>query len=156
MVLFQHRPEPLLTRDAFKISVLSALGGKCAFCPAAAVDAHHILDRKLFEDGGYYRSNGAPLCTRHHWDCETTVLGLAQVRSAAGISQILLPSSLSPAGFGAEFDKWGNRFLSGVWTGYRLAGPLAGDPGMIKALTASGLRSWLLFEPPQENENEMG
>lgn len=149
MTVFEMGPEPLLSRRDFTALTLSSHRGRCVFCADRAVDAHHILDRKLFNDGGYYRSNGAPLCTRHHWDCEITVLGVDQVRAAAGVAQILLPGSLNAGGFLARYDKWGNAFLTGAWTGYRLAGPLRRDIGMIKALSAAGLRAWLLDEMPE-------
>lgn len=149
MTVFEIAREPLLSRGDFKELTLGSLQGRCAFCSDRAVDAHHILDRKLFGDGGYYRSNGAPLCARHHWECEMTVLGLEVVRTAAGASQMILPGSMAASGFARRYDKWGNEFLTGAWAGYRLAGPLGWDTGMIKALSAAGLRAWLLDVMPK-------
>ena len=62
----------LLTREEFKRQVFSRTSGKCCVpgCECAAVDAHHIMDRKLWSDGGYYLTNGAALCSKHHLDAE--------------------------------------------------------------------------------------
>ena len=32
------------------------------------------MDRKLWNDGGYYLSNGAALCEKHHWDAEKGII----------------------------------------------------------------------------------
>lgn len=58
----------LLTREEFKRQVFAKTNGKCCVpgCHCDAVDAHHIMDRKLWTDGGYYIENGAALCSRHH------------------------------------------------------------------------------------------
>ena len=65
--------DPLLTREEFRKKVLAKYNGKCCVpgCNYDAVDAHHIMDRKLWNDGGYYLSNGAALCSVHHLDAET-------------------------------------------------------------------------------------
>lgn len=62
----------LLTREEFKKQVFAKYNGRCCVpgCCKDAVDAHHILDRKLWSDGGYYLSNGAALCSEHHLDAE--------------------------------------------------------------------------------------
>lgn len=148
MTAFQHTAEPLLPREAFKVAVFRRSAGLCCICKAPAVDAHHILDRKLFVDGGYYISNGAAVCQLHHWQCETTALSVPTVRVAARINQVVLPDSLEGYGFNAALDKWGNMLLDGPWSGYRLRGPLGSDTGMNKALAAAGLTKWLLREMP--------
>jgi len=62
----------LLSREDFKKYGFKLTGGKCCVpgCEEDAVDAHHIMDRKLFSNGGYYLSNCAPLCAKHHIDAE--------------------------------------------------------------------------------------
>lgn len=62
----------LLTRKEFKKQVFARTKGKCCVpgCNCDAVDAHHIMDRKLWNDDGYYLSNGAALCSKHHLDAE--------------------------------------------------------------------------------------
>jgi hypothetical protein len=128
----------LLSREVFKHQVFERSGGACVFCGEPAVDAHHILERKLFEDGGYYLDNGAAVCNPCHWKCETTEYSVEQVRQASGIEQVCLPPGLASAG---TYDKWGNR----LWpSGLRTLGALAQDDGMLRALAAGGMRSWLM------------
>ena len=64
--------DSLLTREEFKEQVFAKTNGKCCVpgCACEAVDAHHIMDRKLWSDGGYYLTNGAALCSKHHLDAE--------------------------------------------------------------------------------------
>ena len=96
----------LLTRKEFKQAVLARDGGMCVFCKTVpAVDAHHIMDRKLWPDGGYYLDNGASVCADHHWDCERLIISTLDVRLAAKIRVILLPPDLDPS---CSYDKWGN------------------------------------------------
>lgn len=118
----------LLSREEFKRVVLARAGGRCVFCPAPATAAHHILERKLFPDGGYYAGNGAAVCDDHHWQCETTELSVEAVRQAAGIVAWVLPPGFDPA---RRYDKWGNEVLR---DGTRVAGPLVDDVGMKRAL----------------------
>lgn len=124
--------ERLLDRDAFKKSVFHRSGGICVFCALPAVDPHHILERKLYADGGYYLSNGAAVCAEHHWQCETTALSVEAVRLAAGITTPTLPPGFSPE---AVYDKWGNRVRP---DGLLEAGVLFHDTGARKALAAGG------------------
>lgn len=62
----------LLSRENFKKYGFARTNGKCCIpdCCKDAVDAHHIMDRSLWSDGGYYLSNCAPVCNEHHIDCE--------------------------------------------------------------------------------------
>lgn len=64
--------DSLLTREEFKEQVFAKTNGKCCIpgCDCDAVDAHHIMDRKLWSDGWYYLTNGAALCSKHHLDAE--------------------------------------------------------------------------------------
>ena len=64
--------DPLLTREEFKKQVFAKTDGMCCVpgCTCKAVDAHHIMDRKLWKDGGYYLTNGAALCEKHHLEAE--------------------------------------------------------------------------------------
>jgi len=96
----------LLTREAFKEQVLNRDGGKCVFCSGKAVDAHHILDRKLFPGGGYYLDNGASVCPDHHVDCEKGVITVDEVRLACRITTVLLPPGFDA---GIRYDKWGKK-----------------------------------------------
>ncbi len=97
----------LLTREEFKQAVFERDKHKCVCCDRAAVDAHHIMERKLFPDGGYVLENGASLCERCHLFAEETSISAATIRSAIGAAPVL------PPGFsaGIEYDKWGNAIV---------------------------------------------
>jgi 5-methylcytosine-specific restriction endonuclease McrA len=49
---------PLLTRDRFRESVLARDNHACVVCKRKGIplDAHHIIERRLFPDGGYYHA----------------------------------------------------------------------------------------------------
>lgn len=127
----------LLSRAEFEKQVLARFRGRCTFCARPAVDAHHILERKLFADGGYYLANGAGVCEQHHWECETTEISVEQVRQACGISEVVMP-----AGLEGRRDKWGNLVRP---DGLREPGPLFDDTGCRRALAAGGFLG--LFVP---------
>ena len=75
--------EKLLTRDQFREQTFARDNHKCVFCGELAVDAHHILERRLWGDSqGYYISNGASVCQTHHIMCETTEISVEDVRRA--------------------------------------------------------------------------
>lgn len=127
----------LLTRDAFREGVLARDGHKCVFCGASAAEgelnAHHIMERRLFPDGGYYLDNGASVCVEHHLQCEKTLLSVEQVRDAAGIRDVVLPPHLYAD---QRYDKWGNPYLD---NGLRLKGELFFDESVQKVLAMGGV-----------------
>src|SRR3546814_8048125 len=84
----------LLTRTAFREGVFARDEYRCVFCPLPAEDAHHIIERRLWPDGGYYLDNGASVCRDHHIRCETTEISVEDVRDAAGITRIMVPPHL--------------------------------------------------------------
>jgi len=94
-----------LTRAELRQQVFARDGGRCVICGAPGQDAHHIIERRLFEDGGYYLNNGATLCAGCHVKAEMTVLTCDEIRTAAGITQVVLPPHLYPD---QAYDKWGN------------------------------------------------
>lgn len=125
--------EKLLTREEFKKLVFARDKNKCIFCDLPAVDAHHILDRKLWKDGGYYLSNGASVCEDHHWGCEKTTISVEEVRDACRIKEFILPEHLS---YDKVYDKWGNEVVS---ESKREKGLLFEDDGVQKILKRAGL-----------------
>lgn len=82
-------------------------------CGALAQDAHHIIERKLFSDGGYYLDNGASLCGKCHLDAEKIKISPKQIRIAAKIKQIVLPDHLSAE---HEYDKWGKIMNTSIFS----------------------------------------
>lgn len=124
-------PPELLTRDAFRAAVFARDQHLCVLCGDPAVDAHHILERRLWSDGGYYVINGASVCAYHHLHCEATYISVEDVRAAAGITQVLVPDHLYPD---QPYDKWGNPVLP---NGQRLRGELFFDGSVQKILAGS-------------------
>lgn len=121
----------LLTRDQFREGVFARDGHKCVICKEPAVDAHHILERRLWPDGGYYLNNGASLCELHHIQAEQTVIDCTILREAIGAQEVLLPPHLYRD---QEYDKWGNPILP---NGQRLRGELFDDESVQKILLSA-------------------
>lgn len=118
----------LLTRDAFREGVFARENGKCLLCEKPAVDAHHILERRLWPDGGYYLENGAGVCEEHHIAAEQTVVSCDELRQKAGIVSFPLPPHLYRD---QEYDKWGNPVLP---NGLRMKGELFHDVSVQQIL----------------------
>lgn len=119
---------PLLTRDVFRESVFARDGHKCVICGAPGQDAHHIIERRLFPDGGYYLDNGATLCGPCHLKAESTEIPAQEIRHRAFIDTVILPPHLYPD---ERYDKWGNPILP---DGRRLQGELFEDLSVAKVL----------------------
>jgi len=118
----------LLTRDEFREGVFERDNHKCVICQEPAQDAHHIIERRLFTDGGYYLENGASLCGQHHILAETTELSVEEIREKAGLSKTLLPEHLYKD---SKYTKWGDIVLS---NGQRIPGELFHDESVQKIL----------------------
>ena len=119
----------LLSRDDFRESVFSRDNHACVFCGAPAVDAHHLIERRLFNDGGYYLDNGISVCEEHHLACEMTVISVEEGRAAAGIKQIVVPDQFYPE---QSITKWGDYILE---NGRRTRGELFNDESVQKILS---------------------
>lgn len=120
----------LLSRDEFRNAVFTRDKHKCVVCQESAQDAHHIIERRLFSDGGYYLNNGASVCGKCHLLCESTDISVEQIRMHCGISgrNIILPDQFYDDD---KIDKWGNYILP---NGSRLRGPLFYDESVQKIL----------------------
>lgn len=118
----------ILTRTQFREGVFARDKHLCVICGVPAVDAHHIIERRLFSDGGYYLDNGAALCETHHIAAEQTVLSCEEIRSRVGINSVVLPEHLYDD---QQYDKWGNVILP---NGTRIKGELFYDESVQKIL----------------------
>lgn len=122
----------LLTRDKFRQSVFERDNHKCVICGKDdlldMLDAHHIMERRLFDDGGYYLDNGATVCGTHHILAEQTLLSCEKIREAAGIEKVILPPHLYDDEI---YDKWGNIILP---SGQRIRGELFYDESVQKII----------------------
>ena len=118
----------LLEREKFRGGVFERDNYKCVACDKEAKDAHHIIERRLFNDGGYYLDNGVSLCAKHHIEAEMTTLSCEKLREKAKIENIVLPQHLYRD---EMYDKWGNNILP---NGNRLKGELFFDTSVQKIL----------------------
>jgi len=119
----------LLSRDQFRESVITR-DGKCVICGLTdtRLDAHHIIERRLWDDGGYYLDNGASLCGECHLDAESTAISCDEIRTAAGIRTVLIPDHFDHEN---RYDKWGNIINP---NGTRIPGELFYDESVQKIL----------------------
>jgi hypothetical protein len=125
----------LLTREQFRAAVFGRDRDRCVVCAEAAVDAHHILERRLWPDGGYYLDNGASLCAVCHIKAETTEISCETLRTKAKIADALLPPDLSPSD---RYDKWGNPYVERDSLGRRFRGPLYATEQCARILRGYG------------------
>lgn len=60
-------------RSEFRRAVFTETNNHCIvpWCPNEADDAHHIIERALWDDGGYSLENGAAVCNKHHQYAES-------------------------------------------------------------------------------------
>jgi len=128
----------LLTRDEFRNKVFERDNHRCVICGATEsdtvkLDAHHIIERRLWLDGGYYVDNGATLCDKGedgcHMKTEITTLSVDDIRIAANIQKPIIPEDMYAD---HVYDKWGNIILG---NGTRTKGPLFGDESVQKVLS---------------------
>jgi len=120
----------LLTRDEFTRQVRERDKNRCVKCGAQEpeLDAHHLMERKLWPDGGYYLDNGVSLCSDCHPLAEDTTSDPDELRKLAGIANVLLPPHLAGD---TKYDKWGNPILP---SGMRLRGELFYEENVQKVL----------------------
>jgi hypothetical protein len=121
-----------LSRESFKEKVFERDGHKCVVCGDKAVDAHHLIDRSLWDDGGYYLDNGVSLCADHHIEAETTAISCTELREKAGIGHTLMPDHFY---LDEEYDHWGNIVKP---SGARVAGELYYKESVRKTIQESG------------------
>jgi len=95
----------LLSRDDFRNGVFERDNHTCVVhdCDVKAQDAHHIIERRLWSDEGYYLNNGASVCGPHHMLAEKNVITPDYLRRRinAGIIQ---PPEFD---LNLSYDKWG-------------------------------------------------
>lgn len=125
----------LLRRDEFRQKVFERDKHRCIRCGRSDIklDAHHIIERRLFKDEGYYLENGATLCdtteyTSCHLLAERTTLSVEKIRELAGITKKCLPEHMYDD---VQYDKWGNVILP---NGQRMKGELFDDESVQKVL----------------------
>ena len=123
----------LLTRDDFRNTIFDRDKHICVNCTNPAKDAHHIIERRLFTDGGYYIQNGAFLCSECHILAEQTVLSCQEIRRKLNIDNFPIPEHFYSD---LDYDKWGNIIQP---DGSRLKGELFYDSSVQKILKEGGV-----------------
>ena len=135
----------MMTRDEFRDAVFARDRNNCVNCGSDAQDAHHLIERRLFTDGGYHPDNGVSLCGDCHILAEKTLLTPDHLRDAAGIRRVHLPSHLYAD---QQYDKWGNPVIA-LDQGLRLRGELFYDESVQKVLSEGGVlhlfRHWVKY-----------
>ena len=114
----------LLSREEFKKAVFVRDKNSCVVCKAPAQDSHHLIERKIWPDGGYLENNGVALCGDCHIKAERMDIAVDELRRLAKITEIILPPGMT-----GPLDKWGNLVRE---NGTRKPGPLFNDPGFRK------------------------
>lgn len=119
-----------MTREEFREAVFARDGRRCVNCGNNNPDmaAHHLIERRLWPDGGYHVDNGVTLCGPCHILAEQTIISVHELRQLAGITKVLLPPTLEDD---HNYDKWGNIILSPT---SRMRGPLFYDESVQKIL----------------------
>lgn len=115
-------------REYFNQRVLDRDQHSCVNCGSGGTEVYHIMESRLFEDGGYYVDNGVTLCYPCRLLAEQTLLSCDELRSKSGIRQIVLPPHLE---MNTTYDRWGNPILK---NGQRLQGELFDEPEVQKIL----------------------
>lgn len=128
----------LLKREEFKEKIFERDNYKCVWCSNIAVDAHHIIERKLFDDGGYYMTNGVSLCAICHVQAEQTIISSTDLRLKAGINVLIIPKHFDPD---YVYDKWGNILLDDE---QRLRGELFDSEQVQKIIPTEILNKFLM------------
>lgn len=122
------KTQELLSRDDFREGVFKRDNHQCVVCGIPAKDAHHIIERRLFTDGGYYLDNGVSLCEKHHIQAEETTISCQYLRECIRTERVVIPEHF----YGdLTYDKWGNIELP---NGTRLKGELFYDESVQKIL----------------------
>jgi len=86
----------LLTRDQFREAVFARDKGRCVICGAEGKDAHHIMERSLFDDGGYYllglKTAQRRLFEDIAWSTERVAIQTLERAREVGLGMHLLPA----------------------------------------------------------------
>lgn len=95
-------------RKQFRRNVFERDNNTCLvpWCENKADDAHHILERDLWDDGGYIVENGASVCNKHHQYAETNDIPPQAFYMWANIDDPKLPSQIETV----DVNKWGDTF----------------------------------------------
>jgi len=105
----------LLSRRDFRERVFERDDDECVvpWCDEPADDAHHIIERSLWDDGGYYLRNGASVCNPHHQQAEENNIPPQAFWHWVGLDP------LTPGERSHHINKWGDEFEQPPWKQHR-------------------------------------
>lgn len=83
--------------------------------PSGDGEIHHIIERKLWDDGGYIPENGACVCNTHHRYAETNYIPPQAFWCWLGVSSPTLPDSVDSH----HINKWGEPMETPPWSSLR-------------------------------------
>lgn len=124
-----------MNRKDFNENVGKRDNNQCVVCKAPHTAVHHIVERCLWEDGGFYADNGVCLCDLHHLQAEQTLISCKELRDLASIKTILLPNHLDT---NVTYDKWANPYIN---KNVRVRGELFFNENVQKILTSANVLS---------------
>jgi len=113
-----------MSRQDFREQVCKRDGGECIVpsCssnvtpePNEPGEQHHIIERELWEDGGYILKNGASVCSRHHQYAETNDIPPQAFWWWIGIKSPSTPNRVDTW----QVNKWGDEFKTPAWEDLR-------------------------------------
>lgn len=107
----KEQTHKLLSREEFRKSVFKRDSDSCIICHEPSIDAHHIIERRLWKDplefGGYFLCNGASLCKEHHIAAERNLFPPQYLWSVLKINDPMKPKSFK---HNVDYNKWGIEF----------------------------------------------
>lgn len=115
-----------MTRKDFRERCVARDGGQCLVptCeqevttdPDGPGEVHHIMERKLWDDGGYFPANGASVCNEHHRLAEDNVIPPQAFWRWAEVENPVVPVE-NEDGY-IDVDKWGESLESPAWQEHR-------------------------------------
>jgi hypothetical protein len=104
-------------RKQFRQAVFDRDENNCLvpWCDQNADDAHHIIERDLWDDGGYVKDNGASVCNHHHQYAESNDIPPQAFYLWAGINDPPTPNTIDTV----HTNKWGEEFDRPPWKNLR-------------------------------------
>lgn len=104
-------------REDFRKKVFDRDNNTCKipWCDKKADDAHHIVERDIWENGGYIPNNGVSVCNEHHQDAEDDYIPPQAFWMWLSIDNPELPESVESI----NIDKWGNNLETPPWEDLR-------------------------------------
>lgn len=116
-----------MTRNDFRQACVQRDDGECLIptCdkpvttdPEGPGEVHHIIERKLWDDGGYFPDNGACVCNEHHRLAEDNVIPPQAFWQWADLPKTL-PVSVDSEEHGWNVNKWGEPLEYPPWEAFR-------------------------------------